>query len=84
LTGTTGTGAAVSPEGRLHVAGIGAELTAHAAGSYVGAFAHSAIFIRDRIDVLIERRDASGRQRVTVWASMWPALPDPAKFWGVA
>jgi hypothetical protein len=84
LVGTSGTGAAVGQDGQLRAGGIAAELTGEAAGTIVGAFDRSALLIRDRIEVLIERRDVAGRQRVTAWATMAPLVPTgAAHFWSL-
>ncbi len=85
VIGTTGTGAAVGQDGQLRANGIAAELTGEAAGTFIGAFDRSAILIRDRIELLVERRDVAGRQRVTAWATMAPLLPTGnAHFWAGA
>lgn len=85
IIGTAGTGAAVGQDGALRANGIAAELTSEAAGTIIGAFNRSAVFIRDRVDVLVERRDTAGRQRVTCWASLAPMAPTgAAHFWAGA
>ncbi len=82
VVGTSGTGAAVGQDGVLRANGIAAELTSEASGTIIGAFNRSAVFIRDRVDVLVERRDTAGRQRVTCWASLAPMAPTgAAHFW---
>lgn len=81
LGGTVGTGAAVGADGVLRVAGVSAELTDQAAGSYVGAFTRSGIVIHDDLRVIAHRLNVNSDLEITVYANVQPLLPDPGCFW---
>ncbi|MEI7038070.1 hypothetical protein [Fulvimonas yonginensis] len=83
LIGTTGTGATVDAGGSLRAAGIPAELTADAAGSFIGAFDRAAVAIHADMPLHVERRDAAGNLAVTCFLTAQALLPAPGFFWAV-
>jgi len=64
----------------LHVSGIHAEHSAGAPHTIVGAWDRCAIAASPEIEVLIERRDASGKLVVTAWCDAQALVPDASYF----
>ena len=83
LVGTNGTGALVD-NGRLHVAGVTAELTPAVASTIIGSFSRAAVAVYPIIQVHIERTNLNGDVLITTWANMVPLIPDATAFWTVS
>lgn len=80
LVGTDATGAAVDQAGTLRAAGVAAELTPDAAGTYIGAFNRAAVAVVDDVRVTASRINVNGGLELTCWVNVQPLLPRPQAF----
>ena len=83
LVGTDAAGAGVADRD-LFAAGIPAELTGDAAGTFVGAFSRFAVAAYDEVEVLFQRTRRTGDLTVTVWMGLHVLIPDGEFAWSLA
>jgi len=84
FVGTHGAGAAVSADGALRAAGVGATLTPVIAETVAGSFTRAAVAVMDDLRVAVERRGLTGGVTVTAWADIKALLPNVLAFWSIA
>lgn len=82
IIGTTGTGASYRGDGAFVAnPGIPAELSAQAAGTYIGAFGTAAVSVWPELTVVANRLNTQGDLDVSVMCNAQAVVPDAGKFW---
>ncbi|WP_017915286.1 hypothetical protein [Xanthomonas sp. SHU 308] len=85
IVGTAAAGAAIGADGVLRAAGIAAELTDSASGTFVGSFGRAAVVLDREVRVVADRSSRDGALKLSVFAGAAALVPDAQRnFWRVA
>ena len=87
VVGTNGAGVSgLTPGAEALLVGgvVPGELTDAIAETIVAAWSRMAVAVQDEVEVLVERRDASGKLIVTAWFNLQALIPDTGFAWAAA